>query len=380
MKIKNIIYTLSFVLAISFFYGCREEDDNVRIKLDTVEDGMHLSASAEEVVLSQELMDDIALTFQWSPAQVRKNNGTLSYYLKIGLPGFATAIDKIQIEDGVYQYSVAHWELNEITSKLGIAYGGTAELEAEIIAWSDGDYFVEPEISTTKFIVTSFALSPVNLYLVGTANPNGSELSNGIRLAEVVLGKNFGNQYKWEGNLKAGTFKFVNSLIEDGGSWSMGASSTELVKNETNSSSDIEFTVTKAGLYSIILNKENKEIIYGYKGFNNVWGVGLGIGIAWAMPSSTIFNWDARNPSIFTLECTTQANQDFKLPYNSQSNGWSSPFLRPMAANGNIWADNRVQATTSGADLKWLITADQAGKCLLTIDADKMTISLEKLN
>lgn len=153
-----------------------------------------------------------------------------------------------------------------------------------------------------------------------------------------------------------------------------------MVKNETVSSSDAEFTVEKAGLYSIILDKKNLSIVHGYKGFSHIWGVGLGIGIAWSMPSSTEFSWDPNNPSIFTLECTTQANQDFKLPYNDQSAGWGCPFLRPVNANANISNDNRVQATPAGYgdDLKWLITGEQAGECILTIDAFNMSISLVK--
>ena len=100
------------------------------------------------------------------------------------------------------------------------------------------------------------------------------------------------------------------------------------------------------------------------------------------MPSSTEFKWNANNPSIFTLECTTQANQDFKLPYEDQSSGWGCPFLRPIVANANIWNDNRLQATPAGygSDLKWLVTKDQAGKCLLTIDAYNETITLKKIS
>lgn len=378
-KIKSIIIVLlgSCLFTLN---SCKEGED-VKIVLDSVEDGMHLTPSAEEVILSQEKMDEPAITFKWDPAQTRKNNGTITYYFKLGLSGFTKAIDEIQLEPGVNEYSISNYDLNIMAySKLGVSYGSTAEMEAEIIAWSDGDYFVKPEISTTKFVVTTFAIAPVNLYLVGSANPKGPDISNGIKLTEIVEGRDIGVKYQWEGNLQEGTFKFVNSLIEDKGSWSMGANSTELVQNATASGSDAEFTVTKSGLYSIILNKNDREIIYGYKGFSHVWGVGLGIGIAWSMPSSAEFSWDAHNPSIFTLECTTQANQDFKLPYNDQSQSWGCPFLRPINANANIWEDNRVQATPAGYgnDLKWLITPDQAGKCILTIDALNMTITLVK--
>ncbi len=380
---NKIIDTITIVVGLSLFFltSCKESED-VKIVLDTVKDGMNLTVSADKITLSQEAMDKIALTFKWNPAQKRANNGKITYYFKLGLPGFTTATDKIKIEEGVSEYSISHYDLNILAhSKLGVSYGGTAQLEAEIIASSDGDFFVKPEISTIKFSVTTFEIAPVNLYLVGSANPQGSKISNGIKLTEIIEGRDLGNKYEWQGILQKGTFKFVNSLTEDKGSWSMGKSSTELIGNGSIADSDLEFTVTKSGLYSIILNKSAHEIIYGYKGFSHVWGVGLGIGIAWSMPSSTEFKWDARNPSIFTLECTTQANQDFKLPYDDQSSGWGCPFLRPMGPNANIWEDSRLQATPSGFgdDLKWLITNEQAGACLLTIDAYNETISLKKL-
>ncbi|MGE5393537.1 MAG: SusE domain-containing protein [Candidatus Saccharibacteria bacterium] len=375
-KLKHILFIL---LSCSLFSlnSCKEEGD-VKITLDTVEDGMHLTVNAPELVLSQEKMEETALKFTWGPAQARKNNGHITYAFKLGLPGFTTATDTIHIPEGVNEYSISHYDLNMlIYSKLGQAYGSTSQLEAEIIASSEGgNFYVKPEISTVKFLVTTFKVAPVNLYLVGTANPNGAEITKGIKLNEIIEGRNIGNNYQWEGVLQAGTFKFVNSISEDKGSWSKGASETELVANGNS-----EFTVNKPGLYSIILNKATGEIIHGYKGFSHVWGVGSGIGIAWSMPSSAEFTWDAHTPNIFKLECNTQANQDFKLPYNDQGAGWGCPFLRPVNGNANIWQDNRVQATPAGfnPDNKWLISADQAGHCLLTIDALNETITLEKL-
>ncbi len=379
-KIKN---TIMIVLGLGLFLlsSCGEGED-VKIVLDTVPDAMKLTVSAQDITLSQEMMDKTALTFKWNPAQTRTNKGKITYYFKLGLPGFTKAADKIELAEGVNEYSISHYDLNILVySKFGVSYGSTAQLEAEIIASSDGEFFVKPEISTTKFNVTTFEIAPVNLYLVGSANPKGAAVSNGIKLTEIVEGRDIGVKYEWHGILQKGTFKFVNSSTEDKGSWSMGGNNAKLVKNATSSNADLEFAVTKPGLYSIILNKNTFEIIYGYKGVSHIWGVGSGIGIAWSMPSSTEFKWDARNPSIFTLECTTQANQDFKLPYEDQSNGWGCPFLRPMVANANIWTDNRMQATPAGygSDLKWLITKDQAGKCLLTIDTFNETISLKKL-
>lgn len=376
---KKFTTILLILLSCTLFTlnSCEEEGD-VKITVDTVEDGMHLTVNNPEMILSQDKMEETALKFTWGPAQPRKNNGKITYAFKLGLPGFTTATDTIHIEEGVFEYSISHYDLNMlIYSKLGQSYGSTSQLEAEIIAWSEGgDYYVKPEISTVKFLVTTFKVAPVNLYLVGSANPNGAETAKGIKLTEIIEGRNIGNKYQWEGVLQAGTFKFVNSINEDKGSWSKGTSETDLVAN-----GDAEFTVEKAGLYSIILDKSTGEIIHGYKGFSHVWGVGLGIGIAWSMPSSAEFAWDPRTPNLFKLECNTQANQDFKLPYNDQSAGWGCPFLRPVEGNANIWQDARVQATPAGfnPDNKWLISADQAGHCLLTIDALTETITLEKL-
>lgn len=268
---KKIYWNL-LVLLVAVWTGCNSEQEFYTV--DTVKDGMQLSVSKDTVSLSQENLDEPAVTFTWSPAQERKNNGTITYYFKIGLASddMATAIDKIELTkdlyqyvDGVYRYSISNWDLNEIIHNLGLNYGVTAELKAEIIAYSDGDYYVMPEVSTVGVMVNSFKLAAVNLYLVGTANLYGSELSNGIKLTEIVANKDFGNEYEWEGYLQAGTFKFVNSLTEAKGSWSMGATSTTLVENATSSSSDTEFLVTQNGWYSISLNKSEGTISYEYK-------------------------------------------------------------------------------------------------------------------
>lgn len=374
-KLTHILFIL-LSLCLFSLNSCKEEGD-VKITLDTVEDGMHLTVNEPKMDLSQDKMEETALKFTWGDAQARKNNGTVTYAFRLGLPGFTSATDTIRIPAGVKEYSISHYDLNMlIYSKLGQAYGSTSQLEAEIIAYSEGDFYVKPEISTVKFLVTTFKVAPVNLYLVGTANPNGAETAKGIKLTEIIEGRNIGNKYQWEGVLQEGTFKFVNSTVEDKGTWTKGDSETKIVAN-----GNAEFTVNKPGLYSIILDKSTGEIIHGYKGFNHVWGVGSGIGIAWSMPSSAEFTWDAHTPNIFTLECNTQANQDFKLPYNDQGAGWGCPFLRPVNGNASIWDDNRVQATPGGfnPDNKWLITAEQAGHCLLTIDALNETITLEKL-
>ena len=92
-KIQSIIMIL--LGSCLFLLNSCNEGEDVKIVLDTVKDGMHLTPSAEEIVLSQEKMDEPAITFKWDPAQQRKNNGTITYYFKIGLPGFSQAIDKI---------------------------------------------------------------------------------------------------------------------------------------------------------------------------------------------------------------------------------------------------------------------------------------------
>jgi hypothetical protein len=140
-----------------------------------------------------------------------------------------------------------------------------------------------------------------------------------------------------------------------------------LVQNTNKQQFGYRISVTKAGLYSIILNKKDREIIYGLKGFSHVWGVGLGIGIAWSMPSSAEFYWDPRKPGIFTLQCYTQANQDFKLPYNDQSRAGVVRFFVRFNANQILWEDNRFAGNSCRicADLKWLIKPEQAGRCLL---------------
>lgn len=384
MNRKSLLYSIVMsLLAVSLFISCDEKDE--RISIDMVEDNMSLAVNAEDIILSQELMNDVAVTFTWNKAQERINNGEITYYFKLGLPGFTKSIDKIEIDKDVFTYSINHFDLNlMLYGKFGIPYGSTTELEAEIIAVSEGDFFVKPEISKVMFNVTSFEIAPVNLYLVGTANPNGSGSDKGIKLTEIIEGRDIGNKYEWIGQLQAGSFKFVNSTIEDKGSWSMGDNDKTLISNSSESSSDKQFTVQKTGKYSIIINKANNEIIYGYKGVSDIWAVGTGLGVPWDMSGPKKFTWDSKTPHIFTFHCTTRKGEQFKLPFEDISRGWDSPFIRPLKGqDGNIWEDNKIQLTYPGdhaysSDWKWLITEEQAGDCIVTINMLDETISLVK--
>ncbi|MDR2449929.1 MAG: discoidin domain-containing protein [Prevotellaceae bacterium] len=374
------------------FSGCRDQDD-FSITIDTVEDGMHLAVNAEEIVLSQDLLDDPAVTFTWGEAQPRANNGVITYYFKLGLPGFTKAIEKIEMAPGVFTYSLSHWNLYTLLhNELEIPLGSGAQLEAEVIASSDeGEFFVKPEISTATFNVVTFEIVPTPLYLVGSANPDGE--ANGIKLTELTgEGKDFGNRYEWVGELQAGTFLFVNSLTGDEGSWSKGASEQDLVENSAGSAAGQGFTVERPGLYSILIDKRAGEIIHGYKGFGGIWAFGSGLTGSWNwnFSEAPLFSWDPRSPHLFTLACTipdaSVTDREFKLlcVYHDEDNpaDWGDIlYLLHSEVNGvNIWDDNRVRVMWHGeegskGDTKW-ITDPAVGPCTVTVDAYNMAIYL----
>jgi hypothetical protein len=167
---SNKINTCLLVLGIALcFPGCRDQDD-YSITIDTVADGMHLTVSAEEIVLSEDRLDETAVTFTWGEAQSRANHGVITYYFKLGLQGFTQATEKVEMAPGVFTYSISHWDLNGLAFSVGIPYGSTAQLEAEVIASSEeGEFFVKPEISATTFTLTTLP--------IGTLDKTGWEVT-----------------------------------------------------------------------------------------------------------------------------------------------------------------------------------------------------------
>ncbi|MDR1155726.1 MAG: SusE domain-containing protein [Bacteroidales bacterium] len=165
-KLHTYLLVLGIVLC---FPGCKDQDDYT-ITIDTVADGMHLAVSAEEIVLSEDRLDETAITFTWGEAQPRANHGVITYYFKLGLPGFPQAMEKVEMAPGVFTYSISHWDLNVLAFSVGIPYGSTAQLEAEVIASSDeGEFFVKPEISITTFTLTTLP--------IGTLDKTGWEVT-----------------------------------------------------------------------------------------------------------------------------------------------------------------------------------------------------------
>ena len=362
------------------FPGCENQD--YAITIDTVADGMHLAVSAEEVALSQDLMDETAVTFTWGEAQPRANNGVLTYYFKLGLPGFTTAIEKIKIDPGVFTYSLSHGDLNVLAHHVGIPYGDAAQLEAEIIASSeDGEFFVKPEISTVLFNVTTFILGvpvPPTLYLVGSANPAGPAINNGFALTNGSVS----GEFLWAGQLQAGSFKFVNALAGDISSWSKGLSDSELAPNFTASDADVEFTIPAPGLYSIYINMDENEIIYGVKRWRGIWGMGPGANNPnWDLPSSAELTYDYRRPGVFTLEVVAEQEKLFQFIYDRQDLGWGSPFICAPSSWHNVWDSNNsiILRPTEGSGNSWVFHSAYGtlGPGVLTIDANAETISWE---
>jgi hypothetical protein len=369
---------------LACFPGCENKD--YAITIDTVADGMHLAVSAEEVALSQDLMDETAVTFTWGEAQPRANNGVITYYFKLGLPGFTTATEKIKIDPGVFTYSLSHGDLNVLAHHVGIPYGDAAQLEAEIIASSeDGEFFVKPEISTVLFNVTTFILGvpvPPTLYLVGSANPAGAAISNGFALNNGSVS----GEFLWAGQLQAGSFKFVNALAGNISSWSKGLSDSELQANFTAGDADLEFTIATAGLYSIYINMDAAEIIYGVKRWNGIWGMGPGANNPnWDIPTppNAEFTYDYRRPGVFTLEVVADRSELlFNFIYDRQDWGWGSPFLTAPSSWHNVWDSNNslvLNASGNGNGNPWVFHSAYGtlGPGVLTIDANAETISWE---
>jgi hypothetical protein len=209
------------------------------------------------------------------------------------------------------------------------------------------------------------------MFLAGTAIPGSPAL-----LTEKIGD----NQYKWEGKLDVGAFKILYDSEYEFPSLNKGADDNTLIKRTEASQPDNMFQVTRAGLHTIIIDRENLTINIErnfYYRFDHAYLVGDAVQAGWIPDFAVELTWD---DGLFVYEGPlTGDNNDedsFKI---LTMRDWGGYNLRPLVEWASI-TDTRLQALSGGNDnLKWKIKPEETGHYRVTLDMSAMTIVFEKL-
>lgn len=378
IKILSIL-TLIFVSILSV--GCKDDDDDEN---PYNENALALNASIDTLILSENKLNDIAITFSWNEGIDHGPDFTTSYLFKMDLfgnnfskdPEYASATETETYDKTINTRSFTHEELNDlILYHWNIFPGDETDIEARIVAKLDGPKFVYPEIAYKTVNIKTYKGTPWPLYIAGSAAGAEDDPANAIPVKEVIPQR----YYTWEGDLKAGGFKLICQRTAMLPSLNKGPEDNTFYERTEESQPDEMFTVDEDGIYGLILDRRNNHIEYGKIKYNKkVYILGNATSGQWNIGNAIPLKWEEKSINIFTFEGNLTEGE-FKFPLSNTA--WTPVLLAPengTEINSNGVADTRViYATKTPPDNKWKVT--EAGYYKLTIDANDMTLKAEWL-
>lgn len=139
------------------------------------EEKMQLTASSTKIELDREKLDEVALTFEWTPAREMPDDYIPTYITKIDINGnnFNTCVRTVE-DDGVFSKSFTNAQLQSyILDKWGKSYVRPVTIQFGVLCkWDGGDQYVMPEVRTLTVEVRPFrplTFDVDKLYLSGDA-------------------------------------------------------------------------------------------------------------------------------------------------------------------------------------------------------------------
>lgn len=320
-------------------------------------------------------------TFSWTAGNNMGTNSSISYKLEFDKKGnnFANA-QVYEVGKNVYSHDVTIGELNKLLVKTyGATPGSPIDMEAKITA-TFGDSSVPEKSAVTDFTLTPFKPFTDELYIVGSATPNGWDISNATALTAT------GNpgEFVYSGQLKNGNFKFT---VSQDGCWCQDfytrdpESDNKIVYNEGGSGADLQWINEENGLYRITVNvleltikKEKIE----EPPFSKLWIVGSASPSEWEINNPVGFVQDTDNPFIFSLECSLKPGT-FKILAGSTGD-WCGDWYRPMTDKQAPVNGAMQQLKGCDPDLQWEVTAGTAGRYKIIVNTADNTIKFEPVN
>ncbi|MEI6556212.1 MAG: SusF/SusE family outer membrane protein [Paludibacter sp.] len=202
------------------------------------------------------------------------------------------------------------------------------------------------------------------VYLAGTATPNGTDFSKATKLAQSATNPFI---FTYQGVLKAGNFKFpVNTNSDGNQDMFMRTDDTHFYTHQGGTAGDDQWTIAKKGFYTLTLNQQDNTItIYREKLFM----VGDATSIGWTITNAIQMTEDALDGCIFSYTGPMLAG-GFKFPVNRNSDWGQDMYMR--TDDTHMYRHIGGQAD----DKKWTITT--AGNYVITANIETLTLSSVK--
>lgn len=307
-RIKSIYKALPVLISLLCLNAC----DNEIQDIPKVQEKLELTASSAAIALDEKNMTADIVTFTWTPARELPADYQVSYTTKLDIVGnnFGSSTVIMGYEDdGVYSKSFTSEQLNNwANEKWKLKVNKPFTLEFRVVAeWSGGPAFQAPEVRTFTVEVEPIKVEVFgadNMYLAGSAIPNGSE----IEMNKTIENE---SQYAWYGDLIAGELQIPVSLegetyyiVPESGTGALKDGEPVSVKMRENA---VSWNIPTDGQYRVVVNME-KSIVTIYSPakaiapavvkwmlegveqtteVNNIWHYGEPTGWAWKTGSWT---------------------------------------------------------------------------------------------
>ena len=253
LNIKNIIMSMSMMAVLTGLQGCT---DNDYMELNTGEEPLVLSVSADAVTLTEKAHASEALALSWTTGTNQGTGGRITYALSLRQEDAASDDSFFILQDAVqkYDWKPSNQDLNKILLEQFHAVPGIPLIIDATVTATVAGLEGDPQISSVKFTATPYKPVSETLYLIGDATPNGWNADNATEMARLENGI-----FSWTGNLVAGEFKFITekgSFLPSYGSNGQGG----LVYRDADDQPDLKFEITEPHTYKVDVNLLNLSV------------------------------------------------------------------------------------------------------------------------
>ena len=333
-----------------------------------------LKTAASSVELDQKQEGNTALALTWTAGGNDGTNSAITYKVEIAPAGDNfTNVYTIDAGKGSYAANLSVADLNTLMrTQFSVQPGTETQLEVRVISQALNASVEADTSNVIVIIATPYEPMPVpsNLYLVGDATPNGWDNNNPTLMTRIV---NDPGVFTWQGQLKAGEFKFLTTIGQWLPSYQKGADENSLVLRTDFGQPDEKFRIETGGLYRVTVDVIKLTInvkALAASPYNELWIVGSATPKGWDIDNADAMRQDPTDPFIFTFNEILAAGE-FKI---ATERNWGALFYRPTSADQPI-TETSVQLSAGDPDYKWTITEPGAYK--ITLDLRENTIDIK---
>lgn len=365
------ISVLSLLLLFALVAGSCNKDLK---ELNKGDFPLALSADKSKIVLEQKNDAADGVVFNWTSGTNKGTGAAITYLLKIDKQG--NSFTKAQTEElgkaGLSKkYSVKDLN-NLLLTKWSLTPGTEATLEARVYA----TVIDHPELSDSSevLVIKVKSYKPVSetLYLLGDATPKGW---NAGEATKMDLQPDQAGKFAWNGPLTPGDMKLITTLGQFLPSYNKGADDNHIVFREADADPDNKFTITKAGMYDVVVNLIDLTISITESAeapYKRLWMLGDAIPTGWNIDNPAEMRVDSSNLFIFTYNEVLQAGE-FKIPVATGNFG--TDYYMPLVNNQPL-TETGVHLVFGGTpDYKWKVTTPGPYKIKLDLQANTIKIT-----